>query len=77
MGSSETRWHGSGETSSKGFIYYWSGMRNDHHVKGIAIGIYTRLQPSAVEVDEHTLRLRLKDSLGFMSIVTLSAPIET
>ena len=39
VGLSETRWPGSGETSSKGFTYYWSGMSNGHHVKGVAIGI--------------------------------------
>ena len=50
MGLSETRRPGSGETSSKGFTYYWSAMSNAHHVKGVAIGFYSRLQPSVVEV---------------------------
>ena len=36
MGLSETRRSGSGETSSKGFTFYWSGMSNGHHVKGVA-----------------------------------------
>ena len=43
LGLSETRRPGSGETSSKGFTYYWSGMSNGHHVKGVAIGISSRL----------------------------------
>ena len=50
VGLSETRRPGSGETSSKSFTYYWSGMSNDHHVKEVAIGICNRLQPSVVEV---------------------------
>ena len=56
IGTSETRRSGSGETSSKGFIYYWSGMNNSHYVKGVPIGISSRLQPCVVEVtlvDEH------------------------
>ena len=72
-GLSETRRPGSG----KGFTYYWSGMSNRHHVKGIAIGISSRLQPSVVEVplvDERIMRLRLKHSLGFMSVVAVYAP---
>ena len=58
VGLSETRRPGSGETSSKGFTYYWSGMSNGHHVKGVPIGISNRLQPSVVEVtpvDEHIM----------------------
>ena len=49
-GLSETRRPGSGETSSKGFTLYRSGMSNGHHVKGVAMGISSRLQPSVVEV---------------------------
>ena len=50
MGLSETRRSGSGETSGKGFTYYLSGMSNGHHVKGVALGISSRLQLSIVEV---------------------------
>ena len=70
---------GSGETNSKGFTYYWSGMSNIHHVKRVAIGISSRLKTSVVEVtqvDERIMRLRLKHSLGFMSVVTVYAPTE-
>ena len=35
VGLSVTRKPGSGETSSKGFTYYWSGMSNGHHVNGL------------------------------------------
>ena len=63
VGPSETRRPGSTETSSEGFTYYWSGMSNDHHVKGVAIGISSRLQLSVVDVtlgDEHIMHLTLK-----------------
>ena len=63
VGLSETRRPASGETSSKCFTSYWSNMSIGHHVKGLAIGISSRLQPSVVEVtpvDERIMRLRLK-----------------
>ena len=50
VGLSETKRPGSGKTSSKGFTYYSSGMSNGDHVKGVAIGISSRLQPSVAEV---------------------------
>ena len=50
VGLSETRRPGSGEISSRGFTYYWSGMNNGARLKEIAIGVYSRLQPSVVEI---------------------------
>ena len=79
VGLSEIRRPDSGETSSKRFTYYWSGMSSGHRVKGVAIGIYSRLQPFVVEVtrvDECIVRLRLKYSLGFMSEVAVYVPTE-
>ena len=79
VGLSETRRPGSGETSSKVFTYCWSGMSNGHHVIGVSMGVSSRLQPSVVEVapvDERIMRLSLKHSLGFMSVVAVYAPIE-
>ena len=79
VGLSETRRPGSGEISSKGYTYYWSGMSNDHRLRGVAIGISRRLQPSVVEVtpvDERIMRVRLKHTLGFMSLVAVYAPTE-
>ena len=79
VGLSETRRPGSGETSSKGFTYYCSGTTNGHHVKGVAIGSSSRLQPFVVEVtlvDERIMQLNLKHSLGFMSVVAVYAPTE-
>ncbi|XP_045123818.1 uncharacterized protein LOC123511833 [Portunus trituberculatus] len=75
---SETRRPGSGETISKAFTYYWSGMNNGQHIKGVAIGGFRRLQPSVVEVtpaDEHIMPLWMKYSVGSMSVVAVYAPI--
>ncbi|KAG0725429.1 Craniofacial development protein 2 [Chionoecetes opilio] len=79
VGLSETRRPGSGETSSGGYTYYWSGMSNGHRVRGVAIGISNKLQPSVIEVtpvDEHIMRVRMKHTLGFMSLVAVYAPTE-
>ena len=50
VGFSETRGLDSGENSSKGFTCYSSGMSNSHYAELVAIGISSRLQPSAVEI---------------------------
>ena len=50
MGLSETRRPGSGEISSRGFTYYWFGMSNRARLKGVAIGVSSKLQPSVVEI---------------------------
>ncbi|KAG0728289.1 Craniofacial development protein 2 [Chionoecetes opilio] len=79
VGLSETRRPGSGETSSEGYTYYWSGMSNGHRVRGVAIGISSKLQPSVVDVtpvDERIMRVRMKHTLGFMSLVAVYAPTE-
>ena len=78
VGLSETRRPGIGETN-RGFTYYWSCRSNGHHVKRVAIGISSRLQQSVVEVTpvaERIKRLRLKHSLGLMSVVAVYAPTE-
>ncbi|MCP3680346.1 MAG: endonuclease/exonuclease/phosphatase family protein [Gammaproteobacteria bacterium] len=79
VGLSEVRRPGNGEISSGGYTYYWSGMSNGARLRGVAIGISSRLQPSVVEValvDERIMRLRMKHSLGFMSLVAVYAPTE-
>ena len=79
VGLSETRRPGSGEISSRSFTYYWSGMSNGARLKGVAIGVSRRLQPSIAEVipvDEHIMRLRLKHTWGFMSLIAVYAPTE-
>ena len=79
VGLFETRRPGSGEISSRDFAYYWSGMSFGARLKGVAIGISRRLQLPVVEVipvDERIMRLRLKHTLGFMSLVGVYASTE-
>ena len=75
---SEIRRPCSGETSNRGFTYYWSGMSNGHHVKGLAKSISSRLQPSFIELTlvGGIMQLRLKHSLRFMSVVAVYVPTE-
>ena len=78
-GLSETRRPGSGETSSGGYTYYWSGMSNGTRLRGVAVAISSRLQPSVVEVtpvDERIMRVRMKHTFGFISLVAVYAPTE-
>ena len=79
VGLSETRRPGNGEISSGGYTYYWSGMSNGTRLRGVAIGISSRLQPLVVEVtpvDERIMRVRLKHTMGFMSLIAVYAPTE-
>ena len=79
VGLSETRRPGSGEISSGGYTYYWSGCSNGARLKGVTIGISSRLQSSVVgvtPVDERIMLVRLKHTLGFMSLIAVYAPTE-
>ena len=79
MGLSETMRPSSGKISSRGFTYYCSGMSNGARFRGVAISVSSRLQPSVVEVipvDECIMRLKLKHTSGFMSLVAVYAPTE-
>ena len=54
-------------------------MKNGARLMEEAIGIFSRLQPSVVEVtpvDKFIMLLRLKNTLGFMSFVAMYAPTE-
>ena len=49
----------SGDISSRGFIYYLFSISNSACVKGVAIGISSRLQPSVVQVTPVDERIML------------------
>ena len=54
-------------------------MSNGPRLKGIAIGVSSRLQSSVIEVisvDECMMQLTLKHILGFMSLVAIYVPTE-
>ncbi|MEL6802745.1 MAG: reverse transcriptase domain-containing protein, partial [Bacteroidota bacterium] len=79
VGLSETRRPGRGEISSGGYSYYWSGMEDGSRLRGVAVGISSRLQPFVVEVtpvDERMMRVRMKHTLGFISLIAVYAPTE-
>ena len=79
VGLSETRRPGNGEISSEGYTYYWSGHSNGARLGGVAIGISSRLQSSVVgvtPVDERMMLVRLKHTLGFISLIAVYAPTE-
>ena len=78
-GLSETRRPGSGEISCGDYTYCWSGTSNGTRVRGVAVAISSKLWPFVVEVtpvDERIMRVRLKHTLGFMSLVAVYAPTE-
>ncbi|MFV0265489.1 MAG: endonuclease/exonuclease/phosphatase family protein, partial [Kluyvera sp.] len=77
VGVSETSRPGNGEISSMGYIYYWSGISNGARLRGVTTGISSRVEPFVVEVslcDERIMRVRLKHTLGFMSLIAVYAP---
>ena len=54
-------------------------MSNGARFKGVTISIPSRLQSSVVEiipVDKRIMQLRLKHTLGFMSLVAVYNPTE-
>ncbi len=80
VGLSEVRRPGSGEISSGGYTYYWCGRSDGTRLGEVAIAISSRLQSSVVgvtAVDERIMLLRLKHTLGFISLVAVYAPSET
>ena len=74
---SEVRRPKSGEISVGGYTYYWSGRLDGYHSEGVAIAISDRLTQmvmEAVPVNERIMRLRIKHSLGVISVVSVYAP---
>ena len=79
-GLSEVRRPFSGETSSGGYTYYWSGCDDGARLRGVAVAVSDRLRSSVEKVtavDERIMLLRLRHTLGFMSVVAVYAPTET
>ena len=76
---SEVRRPGHGEISSNGYTYYWSGCDNGAHLRGVAVAIAARLVSSVdrvTPIDERIMLVRLKHSLGFISLIAVYAPTE-
>ena len=76
---SEVRRPKSGEISVGGYTYYWSGRLDGYHSEGVAIAVSSRLISLLAEVtpvNERIMRLRLRHSLGVISVVSVYAPTE-
>ena len=76
---SEVRRPGSGETSCDGYTYYWSGCNDGTHQRGVAVAVSSVLRSAVAEVtpvDERIMLVRMKHSLGFISLIAVYAPTE-
>ena len=76
---SETRRPGTGEISSGGYTYYWSGSANGARLRGVAVAVSSRLRPCVdrvTQIDERIMLLRMRHTLGFVSIIAVYAPTE-
>ena len=76
---SEVRRPGEGTTSSGGYTYYWSGRKDGLRREGVAVAILNHLCPAVVRVtpvDERIMVVRMKHTLGFISLIAVYAPTE-
>ena len=68
-----------GEIMVGGYTYYWSGRSDGYHVQGVAVAVSNKLTPMITEVtpiNERVMRLRIRHSLGIVSLVSVYAPTE-
>ena len=73
---SEVRRPDCGEIMVGGYTYYWSGRCDGYHSQGVAVAVSTQLTPMIIEVtlvNEHIMRLRIRHSLGVISLVSVYA----
>ncbi len=76
---SEVRRPGSGEISEGDFTFYWSGRSDGHHTQGVAVAISNRLAQMVVgvtPVNERILMVRIRHSLGVISVLSVYAPTD-
>ena len=58
---------------------YWSGHSDGYHAQGVAVAVSNKLTPLIIEVtlvNERIMRLRIRHSLGVVSLVSGCAPME-
>ena len=68
-----------GEIMVGGYTYYWSGRSDGFHAKGVAVAVSNMLTLIIIEVtlvNERVMRLRIRHSLGVISMVSVYAPTE-
>ena len=59
--------------------YYWSGRSDGYHTQGVAVTVSNKLTPMMIEVtpvNERIMRLRIRHSLGVISLVSVYTPTE-
>lgn len=79
VGLSEMRRPGNGGINSGDYTNYWSGQSNGTQLRGVAIATPSQLQMSVVVVtlaDKRMMPVRLKHTLGFLSLIAVYAPTE-
>ena len=68
-----------GEIMAGGYTYYWSGRSDGYHTQGVAVAVSNELTPMIIEVtpvNERIMRLRIRHSLGVVSLVSVYALTE-
>ena len=76
---SEVRRLDSGEIMAGGYTNYWSGHSDGYHAQGVAEAMSNKLTSMIIEVtpvNEHIMRLRIRRSLGVISLVSEYVPTE-
>ena len=76
---SEVRRSYCGEIMAGGYNYYWSGCSDGYHSQGVAIAVSNKLTPMIIEVtpiNKRIMRLRIRHSLGVISMVSVYPPTE-
>ena len=77
---SEVRRPDCSEIMAGGYTSYWSGRSDGYHAQGVAVAVSNKLIPMIIEVtpvNERIMRLRIRHSLGVISMVSVYAPTET
>ena len=62
-----------------GYTYDWCGHSDAYHAQGVAVAVPNKLTPMIIEitpVNECNMRLRIRHSLGVISLVSVYAPTE-
>ena len=62
-----------------GYTYCWTGRSDGDHAQGVAVAVSNKLTPTITEVtlvNERIMRLRIRHSLGVISLVSVYAPNE-
>ena len=61
------------------YTYNWFRRSDGYHAQGVAVAVSNKLTPMIIEVtpvNERIMRLRIRHSLGAISLVSVYAPTE-